>query len=68
MHAEPRPVERLTPTEDRIARLVSGGRTNREVAAIVRISPKTVEVNLSRVYRKLNIRNRTELANCFRAA
>ncbi|MDQ1644252.1 MAG: hypothetical protein QOJ50_436, partial [Cryptosporangiaceae bacterium] len=55
--------EPLTPAEDRIAALVASGLTNREVAEIARVSHKTVEVNLSRVYRKLGIRNRTELAN-----
>jgi DNA-binding NarL/FixJ family response regulator len=35
--------------------------TNRDVAAALFISPKTVEVNLSRVYRKLGIRSRAEL-------
>jgi DNA-binding CsgD family transcriptional regulator len=52
----------LTPTEDRVASLVAGGLTNREVAAIAYISVKTVEANLSRIYRKLGVRNRRELA------
>jgi DNA-binding CsgD family transcriptional regulator/tetratricopeptide (TPR) repeat protein len=52
----------LTATEQRVAALVASGLTNREVAAIAYISPKTVEVNLSRIYRKLSVRNRTELA------
>ena len=60
---EPPSRQPLTPAEERVARLVASGRTNREVAEAVRLSPKTVEVNLSRVYRKLGIRNRTELAN-----
>jgi DNA-binding CsgD family transcriptional regulator len=63
---EPRSGQPLTPAEERVARLVASGRTNREVAQAVRLSPKTVEVNLSRVYRKLGIRNRTELANRLR--
>jgi hypothetical protein len=41
---------------------LAGGLTNREVAAIAYIRPKTVEVNLSRIYRKLGVRNRTEPA------
>jgi DNA-binding CsgD family transcriptional regulator len=53
---------RLTPTEARIAELVSGGATNREVAAKLFISVKTVEGTLSRVYRKLGVRSRTALA------
>jgi DNA-binding NarL/FixJ family response regulator len=36
--------------------------TNREVAATMFISPKTVEANLSRIYRKLDIHSRAELA------
>jgi DNA-binding CsgD family transcriptional regulator len=35
--------------------------TNREIAATLFISPKTVEVNLGRIYRKLDIRSRVEL-------
>lgn len=51
----------LTPTEERVARLVADGLTNREVAAALHISEKTVEANLSRVYRKLGVRSRREL-------
>jgi ATP/maltotriose-dependent transcriptional regulator MalT len=51
----------LTPTEQRVAELAASGMTNREVAAALFISPKTVEHNLSRVYRKLGIRSRAEL-------
>ncbi|MFL5799302.1 MAG: AAA family ATPase [Actinomycetota bacterium] len=52
----------LTPTEERIARLVAEGATNQEVAASMFLSVKTVEWNLSRVYRKLGVRSRTELS------
>lgn len=52
----------LTPTEARVAELVAGGRTNREVAAGLFLSEKTVEANLSRIYAKLSVRSRTELA------
>jgi DNA-binding CsgD family transcriptional regulator len=55
-----RPTE-LTPAERRVAELAASGMTNRDVAATLFISPKTVEVNLSRVYRKLGIRSRAEL-------
>ncbi|HST25029.1 MAG TPA: AAA family ATPase [Gaiellaceae bacterium] len=51
----------LTPTEERVAELAAAGRTNREVAQALFISPKTVEANLSRVYRKLGIHSRAEL-------
>lgn len=53
----------LTPTERRVAALVATGRTNREVAAALHISERTVEGNLSRVYGKLGVRSRTELAS-----
>lgn len=52
----------LTPVEARIAHLVANGHTNREIANLLFVSPKTVEANLSRVYRKLDMRSRTELA------
>jgi len=51
----------LTATELRVAELAAGGLTNREVATAAFVSPKTVEANLSRVYRKLGIRSRAEL-------
>ena len=55
-------VGQLTESERRVAELAASGLTNREIAAKLFISPKTVEVNLSRVYRKLGIRSRAELA------
>ena len=51
----------LTPSEQRVAELAATGFTNREVAAALFISPKTVEANLARVYRKFGIRTRAEL-------
>ena len=51
----------LTASEQRVAELAAAGSTNREMAAALFISPKTVEANLSRIYRKLNIRSRAEL-------
>jgi DNA-binding CsgD family transcriptional regulator len=53
--------EGLTPSEERVAELAVSGMTNRDIAAALFISPKTVEVNLSRIYRKLNIHSRIEL-------
>jgi ATP/maltotriose-dependent transcriptional regulator MalT len=52
----------LTETEARVAALAAAGRTNPEIAAEVFISRKTVEATLSRVYRKLGVRSRVELA------
>ncbi len=51
----------LTPAERRVAELAVSGMTNRDIAAALFISPKTVEVNLSRIYRKLKVRSRMEL-------
>jgi DNA-binding CsgD family transcriptional regulator len=51
----------LTPTEERIAGLAASGLTNRVIAEQIFVSPKTVESNLARVYRKLAIRSRAEL-------
>jgi len=53
--------EELTETERRVAELAVAGLRNREVAAQLFLSPKTVEANLARVYRKLGIRSRAEL-------
>lgn len=51
----------LTPSEQRVAELAASGMTNREVAAALFISPKTVEANLARIYRKFGIRTRAQL-------
>jgi DNA-binding CsgD family transcriptional regulator len=56
----------LTPTERRVAELAASGMTNRDVAAALFISPKTVEHNLARVYRKLGIHSRAELGQRIR--
>ncbi len=56
----------LTPAEARIAGLVAEGRSNKEVAAELVLSVKTVEVTLTRVYEKLGVRSRAELAAHFR--
>ncbi len=53
----------LTPVEGRIAALVGLGKTNREVAGDLFMSVRTVESHLGRIYRKLEVRSRTELAN-----
>lgn len=53
--------EALTATEERVAALAAAGRTNRAIADALFISPKTVEANLARVYRKLGISRRAEL-------
>jgi ATP/maltotriose-dependent transcriptional regulator MalT len=53
--------DELTPSEQRVAELAAGGMTNRDIAGALFISPKTVETNLSRVYRKLGIHSRNQL-------
>ncbi len=54
--------ELLTPGELRVALAVAKGATNREVGADLFVSVKTVDYHLQNVYRKLNLRSRTELA------
>ncbi len=56
----------LTPTERRVAELVAEGRTNREVAALLFLSAKTVAAHLTSAYAKLGVRSRTELAHRLR--
>jgi DNA-binding CsgD family transcriptional regulator len=57
----------LTSTERRVADLVAAGRTNAEVAAELFMSQRTVESHLSRIYRKLDVRSRTELSRTLTA-
>ena len=58
----------LTAQERLVAHLVAGGRTNREVAAELVITTKTVEHHIGRVYAKLGLRSRSELAARIAAA
>lgn len=58
----------LTDSEKLVADLVASGLTNRQVAAQLFMSPKTVESNLARVYRKLGIHSRAELGARFAGA
>jgi DNA-binding NarL/FixJ family response regulator len=55
----------LTPAEYRVAELAASGMTNKDIASTLFISPKTVEVNLSRIYGKLDIHSRVELYRKF---
>jgi DNA-binding NarL/FixJ family response regulator len=52
----------LSATEAEIVELVVLGRSNKEVAEALHLSAKTVEWNLSKIYRRLGIHSRTELA------
>jgi DNA-binding CsgD family transcriptional regulator len=59
---DPSTVDELTPQELQIALLLAGGRTTREAAATLFLSPKTIEYHLRHVYQKLDIHSREELA------
>ncbi len=60
--AEPVAMAELTPREREIATMAGDGRKTREIARQLSVSPRTVEVHLSRIYRKLNVDSRTSLA------
>jgi DNA-binding CsgD family transcriptional regulator len=63
MHrAAPVGLEELTPQELQVALIVARGASNKEAGAALFLSPKTIETHLGRVYRKLGVRTRTELA------
>jgi DNA-binding CsgD family transcriptional regulator len=61
LRREPEKRDELTPAELEVASLVSEGKRNKEIAGALWMSEKTVEAHLSRIYRKLGVRNRAEL-------
>ena len=55
----------LTEAERRVADLVAAGLSNAEVAARLFMARRTVEAHLSRIYRKLGVRSRTQLLRAY---
>ena len=64
---DPTTIDELTPQELQIALLLAGGKTTRETAAALFLSPKTVEYHLRHVYQKLGVHSRDELAQTLAA-
>jgi DNA-binding CsgD family transcriptional regulator len=62
------PLTLLTDRECEVARLVERGRTNRQIAGVLRLSERTVESHLANVYRKLGVPTRAALASILGAA
>jgi DNA-binding NarL/FixJ family response regulator len=60
--------DELTPSELRIAELAAGGTSNREIAATLFLSVRTVETHLTSAYRRLGISSRHELADALAQA
>ena len=59
---DPSTLDELTPQELKVALLLAAGKTTREAAAALFLSPKTIEYHLRNAYRKLGVRTREELA------
>jgi len=59
------PADALTASETRVARAAASGMSNKEIAASLFLSGKTVEFHLGRIYRKLGVRGRAELVRIY---
>ena len=55
--------ESLTASEQRVARMAAGGMSNRDIAQSLFVTPRTIEMHLSNVFRKLDISSRTQIAD-----
>jgi DNA-binding CsgD family transcriptional regulator len=64
---DPSTLDQLTPQEFKVSLLVAQGKTNKEAAAELFLSPKTIEYHLRNSYRKLSVRTRKELAEALAA-
>jgi DNA-binding NarL/FixJ family response regulator len=60
--------DELTPAEGQVAALAASGLRNHEMAEQLRVSPKTIEAHLARIYSKLGIRSRAELGRAMAGA
>jgi DNA-binding CsgD family transcriptional regulator len=65
---DPTTVDELTPQELQIGLLLAAGKTTREAAAALFLSPKTIEYHLRHVYQKLDIHSREELTQVLAAS
>jgi DNA-binding NarL/FixJ family response regulator len=52
----------LSKKEQEILQFLTSGRTNKEIAHILRLSPETVKMTLKNIFRKLGVENRTQAA------